>query len=382
MYMISLLQGMVFYASISTLYRLDRGLSLTEYAITDSISYIFALVMEIPWGIIADRIGYRKTLIIANGFYFLSKITFWRADSFVLFLLERFLLSMAFAGVSGVDVSILYLSAGKQDSHKAFSRYGGFSTAGVLISSLAFTMFNLTYEQTAIYTVIAYGIAFILSFMLAEVKDSEQLENRKHTFLPILKSTLADWRFIIMMAGASLCSMGTWTISVFLNQEKYLSAGLPQRYIGLALVLTTIISFCGVFSADIAKRFGTIKTGVGLLVILTGAALLLAFTGSLPCAFIGIGLTEAMYSLFTPFLGDLENQRVFTDDRATQLSIYTMAMDVFSILPDILIGRIADFSMKAAFITSAVFFTLALGAFLLCFAGGHKSLNSQKKIVQ
>ncbi len=94
MYCIAFLQGMVFYASIATLYRTSAGLSLYQISIIESISYLLTVGLEIPWGIIADRIGYRATMVFCTVLYFLSKIVFWQADSFSMFLLERVMLSV------------------------------------------------------------------------------------------------------------------------------------------------------------------------------------------------------------------------------------------------------------------------------------------------
>jgi len=72
LYVIALLQGMVFYAPVASLYRQAAGLHFTQIALIESISYLLALLLELPWGMIADRIGYRKTMICGCGFYFLS----------------------------------------------------------------------------------------------------------------------------------------------------------------------------------------------------------------------------------------------------------------------------------------------------------------------
>lgn len=94
MYAVSCLQGMVFYGPIATLYRQAQGVTVFEITLIESISLVLCLLLELPWGIIADRIGYQKTMIICCLLYFISKIIFWRADTFVLFLLERILLSV------------------------------------------------------------------------------------------------------------------------------------------------------------------------------------------------------------------------------------------------------------------------------------------------
>lgn len=136
MYAISCLQGMVFYGPIATLYRQVQGVTVFQITLIESISLILCLLLELPWGILADKIGYKKTMMISCLLYFISKIIFWRADGFTTFLAERILLSVVIAGLSGVDTSILYLSSGKNDSQKVFGIYNGLSTAGLLTAPL------------------------------------------------------------------------------------------------------------------------------------------------------------------------------------------------------------------------------------------------------
>ena len=90
---ISLLQGMVFYAPVATLYRQAAGLGIFHITLIESISLCMLLCLESPWGWVADRIGYRKTMLVCCDLYFVSKILFWQANGFSGFLLERILLS-------------------------------------------------------------------------------------------------------------------------------------------------------------------------------------------------------------------------------------------------------------------------------------------------
>jgi MFS family permease len=108
---IALLQGMVFYAPVATLYRQAAGLGIFHITLIESISLGVMLMLEIPWGWLADRIGYRKTMLACCFLFFLSKFVFWKAEGFSGFLLERLMLSVVCAGLSGVDSSMLYLPA-------------------------------------------------------------------------------------------------------------------------------------------------------------------------------------------------------------------------------------------------------------------------------
>ena len=52
LYAIALLQGMVFYGPIATLYREAQGVSASQITLIESISLILCLALEIPWGVI------------------------------------------------------------------------------------------------------------------------------------------------------------------------------------------------------------------------------------------------------------------------------------------------------------------------------------------
>lgn len=104
------LQGLVFYAPVATIYRENRGISISQIFLIESIYMILIILLEIPWGIFADKYGYKKTLVLSNLIFFISKIVFFKADSFSMFLLERFLLATAISGLSGCDSTVIYLS--------------------------------------------------------------------------------------------------------------------------------------------------------------------------------------------------------------------------------------------------------------------------------
>ena len=57
---IALLQGMVFYAPVSTLYRQAAGLGIFHITLIESISLWLTICLEIPWGWAADL---RSTLL-------------------------------------------------------------------------------------------------------------------------------------------------------------------------------------------------------------------------------------------------------------------------------------------------------------------------------
>ncbi|MBQ4252364.1 MAG: MFS transporter [Erysipelotrichaceae bacterium] len=362
MYLISFFQGMVFYASISTLYRVNRGLTLSQYALIDSLTFIMTLLMEVPWGIIADRIGYKKTLLIANGFYALSKLIFLNAWGFWGFTLERVFFALAVSGISGVDNSILYLSCDAEQSQKVFSRYSAFGNGGMLISAGLFALLSLSHQQAALYTLIAYGISLALSFLLSEVRDVKQTEE-KEDFRALVTETLKDGKLMLFLAGNALISIATWIIIVFINQSQYLACGGDESFIGYTFVIAGLLNFLGIYSAQVTAKLGDRRGGSLLILGMALCAVVLAVTSNLYLSAVMIILTDVLHTLYVPLESRLESDYVKVSDRATMLSIYMMIMDLVSVIPNVTMGTIAEGSLPAAFAGCAVMLVVATVCF-------------------
>ena len=109
--LIEFLQGMVFYAAVATLYRQEAGLGIFEIMVIESANMALSMLLEVPWGWLADRIGYRRTMIVCNVLFLVTKFIFWQTGNFGGFLAERLLLAVVISGLSGVSSSMLWLSA-------------------------------------------------------------------------------------------------------------------------------------------------------------------------------------------------------------------------------------------------------------------------------
>lgn len=372
MYAICFFQGIVLYASISTLYRQSRGLSLSEYAVIDGFSYLFQLAFEIPFGMLADRIGYKKTLVFSNGLYLISKIIFWQAYGFGSFLLERLFFSMALAGLSGLDVSILFLSCGKQDSQKIFSRYSAFGTAGMLTGCLIFTLFLSTdYEATAFGTVICYGIAFALSFFVEDVKETEEKEERPslQRLLETLKITVKDRKFLLFILGEALICYGVWASRVLLSQQKFIQLGLTEQHIGWFEIGMSFLALSAVYSATLTKKLGFKKFLTICVSTVSVSILMLGLTGHFLVALFSSALIELFYGFLMPLINDLYSKRVCVRDRATQLSVYAIISEILSFGLSFVMSGVSAVSYTGSFLLCTGMSVIGMILFLYCYKG-------------
>ena len=366
LYGIALLQGMVFYGPIATLYRQAQGVSVLEITIIESISLALGILLEIPWGVLADRIGYRRTMICCSGLYFISKIVFWQANGFADFLLERVMLSVVLAGFSGVDFSILYLSCQGQDSQKAFGIYNSMSMVGLLIAAGVFSLLiQDNYSLAGFLTVISYGLAVLLSLGLTEVKERTAEAVRPEPFRTTLQSTLRNWTFLLFLAGVALLSETHQTITVFLNQLQYTRCGMSNTAIGILYIIATLLGLLGVYSAAVTNRLGTKRSFFLFCGLAAVSCLALTMTVQVLPSVLGILTLRLSNTLFQPFQLEIQNRQIQTENRATALSIHSMLISCIAIGTNLIFGALSDWSLPAAFFFGGSICILGLIFFLI-----------------
>lgn len=352
MYLIVFLQGLIFYGAVSTVYRQAKGLSMTDIFVIESVSWIVMLLIEIPWGYFADRFGYKKTLLISNFMFFLSKIVFFQASSFSMFLLERILLSVSLSGLSGCDITLLYLSKGPEDnSERLFARYRWCATSGLLAASLLSPLLlRISLEATAFWTVVPYGLAFIATLFLEDIRGDCR---EKPSLLRSIRAILQNKLFLLYIVAAALLTEIVQSVTVFLNQPQYLRSGIGLAFFGPLLALMQLIRLITVTSHRLSSRFGDTRSVLGLFILITFCCAGLIWTSSAALSIILIGLVGGGMALCEPMVIDAQNRSVTTGDRATTLSVYSMCSSLIAAGVNPLIGLGADSSVQTGFIICA-----------------------------
>ena len=362
---ISLLQGMVFYAPVATLYRQAAGLGIFHITLIESISLWLTICLEIPWGWAADRIGYKKTMLVCCFLYFVSKIVFWQAEGFGGFLLERILLSVVCAGLSGVDSAMLYLSAGEEDSHRIFSIYENMGQLGILLAAGIYALWvGDDYRLAAFLTVLSYGAAAVLSFGLQEVSPESEKEavSSGGKLLFVLRKQTANPRMLLLLAAVGLLNGSHQTITVFLSQLQYVRAGMTRQEISLAYILINLVALAGGFSAVLRSKTGAKTMGTGLFVLAAFSCLLLGLFPLPVISVLAVIILRLSFSLLQPLQMDLQNKLVTIRDRATALSMNAVVLDGLGIFLNLIFGKLAEENLAGAMYLGAAL--CAVGALL------------------
>lgn len=353
---IALLQGMVFYAPVATLYRQAAGLGIFDITLIESISLALMLLLEIPWGWLADRIGYRKTMLFCCFLYFISKIVFWQAAGFPEFLLERILLSIVCAGLSGVDSGMLYLSCAEEDSHRIFSIYENLGQLGILSAAGIYAIWiREDYRLAAFLTMVSYGVAALLSLGLKEVSSERKKIGKMipDKMLSLLKKQLRNHHVLFLLIAVGLLNECHQTITVFLSQLQYMKAGMSHQEISLAYILINLMALTGGFSASICEKTGAKKMGIALFLLAAASCLLLGLFPLPTVSVLAVLLLRVSFSLMQPLQMDLQNKQISGRDRATALSMNAVVMESLGIFLNLIFGKLADLRLEAVMFLGA-----------------------------
>lgn len=350
LYAISFLQGIVFYGAFSVVFRESRGLSLSQIFLLESIFVILMLIFEVPWGIIGDKIGYKKTLVIAYGMFWLSKIIFYCSYSFMGFLMESVIASIAISGISGCDSALIYSSIDKSESDKVFGIYGSMSTAGFLISALiSGILVKISIDLLALATIIPYTLAFLLSFALKDNhKNEDEIHEGAHSILESLKLAVVNKKIVGFVIAVAVLSETTHSICVFFNQPLYIRSGIGLNWFGMLTALMQVATFIAVRAHKIKRKIGERKllNGAIFLVIICNLFLIKSRIALLTIALIFI--IEGAFALTQPITETIKNESVSTSNRATILSAYAMIANITAAAINMIISAASKFSLEAA----------------------------------
>ena len=371
---VSFLQGMVFYASVATLYRLHAGITLSQITLIESVSFIVTLAFELPWGMAAERIGYRRTMILCSFLYFLSKIIFWQATDFGLFLAERIVLGIALAGLSGVDSSIVYLSAGQEQSEKAFGLWNACGTAGMLAAAGTALFLGEQYRTMALLTAVAYGLAAVLVITLRDLPQTAGKSMSAKQMTQVFRQAISNRKLLAAALLAGLHAEVIRLLTVVLNQPVLLASGLSVTQIKGLYIAVAAAGTGGVLSWRLSQRFGRRLTGCLILGIEVFCCIAcLSYRPLL--AGIGILLLALGESLMMPLLSTLQHESI-RGERAAMMSAAAAVAELSAVPADLLTGFLAERSLDFSLVmTTAVLVCLLAVWFVL--AGKEKSGRSR-----
>lgn len=336
------LNGLVFFAPVALLVRTQAGVSEHVFFLLQALLSGVIFLGEIPTGFITDKIGYRKSLILAQVLLLGARsllLAAFVSRSLVLFVVEAVVEGIAACFTSGTGSAYLYALYGENGYLAKTAHAGNFGTAGFIISTVAYAgIYKISgMEGLLITTVVMDIIAVVCSFFLRSESSKTIIADRKEVqILAIFKNKKA-FLFVISLAIFSIA----WLLINFFYVEKLENCGLPVEWMSLIILSYSAVQMLAEPILGKLSDGKNGKSGRGKLPAVTAA------TAGVTFLFFGVVKFRAavlLLMLILPLLlnlpeyllMDLENQ--FVDEtecggqRAATLSVLNMGVNLVEIL--------------------------------------------------
>lgn len=372
LYIFHFFYSFMFIYVIERLFGLERNLSVQQMVYLEILFAFFTLFFEIPTGIIADKYGYKLSIIIGSIFGFIDMIVFINAYSFSAFCLSIFCASISVSLLSGSLNSLLYdslkFSNQEQDFEKIIGKQNLFATSAAIIASLAGgyigekTGLTINYYLSAISFFICILASFSFDEPLIHISNNDE-EEKFH-----LKDILTFFNenkevkilvFYNIIFGSLIVYVEEY-YQIYLNQIN-----VPISRFGIVLVLILSMEGLSRLSSYKIKKYIDLKLLFCLSIFLSGLFLTISTyfknyysIGLIIIIFFLYGITEPL------ILGKLHHN--IKTDRATIESFMSFGLRFFSIVSGLIFGYISSkYSIFSGFLFLGI--TMIIYSFIYIF---------------
>ncbi len=131
----SALRSALFPIPVITIFWKDEiGMSLSDIMLLQAVFGGAIVTLEFPSGYIADRLGYRLSLVAGAVFWLLGWIAYVQGTTFAAMVFAEVLLGIGLAFTSGSDSALLFVSLKATDQVRRYPRWEGTVRAAAQVS--------------------------------------------------------------------------------------------------------------------------------------------------------------------------------------------------------------------------------------------------------
>lgn len=238
----SLCGGLVFFAPVALLVRPQAGISETQFFLLQALLSGIIALGELPTGHLTDRMGYRRSLILAQLLLLAARgllLAAFLLRSLPLFVAEALVEGISACLSSGTASAYLYAMYGESDYLPKAAHAANFGTAGFLLSTAAYALLYRYFGLTGLLaaTVLAGAAGFVCFLFLRREPRAAVPEHRgQSTMWGQLGKIFRDRQALLLTALLSMFSVA-WLLVNFFYAEKLADCGIPLTWLS-AIIIT------------------------------------------------------------------------------------------------------------------------------------------------
>lgn len=358
--LISFFGQLYFFVPVMTPYLQAKGLSLAQIAGMQTILMVSMLVMEIPTGVLADRMGHRRSYQISLIMAAMGEAITLLADTYPEFLIGQFVAGTGFAFASGSVDALVYESLPKGNRTAGMQRAKGMIGAAIQLASLVaysiggWLTRELTFENmrfTLKLDVVFVGFAAVLAFALREPAAAIVAERMRS--LDLLKS---GWRNVHRSAPLQRLMLLAIATNAFVPhllifyQEYFLVSSVAPVWLGLGLALGSGVAFFTQLHAWRLSGWLGDRTAMLVATGVPGVLYLLMALVTHPVIAVVLFIVQwGMVQVAIPLFSGLYNEHIEEGARATSLSLINAVVTIYISIGGVVLGWMAGISLAMMF---------------------------------
>lgn len=359
------------YVHALALLLLARGLTLVQISLIESIMIFTIFLMEVPTGVLADRVG-RKWSIFASTLLLMSgEFIFIFARSFEWYVIIALLTGTGFAFASGAVEALVYDSLPPKNREDAMKRaMGRLNSWGQIAFVIAPIVGGLIIGDAGVdnfipaiaLTAAALLIGAVVCLTLREPADDRS--EKKPGSWELLRDGVSLLRHHQRLRRLAMLVVFTTPITSSLVTTlgpPYLTQNEVSPFVvGVVLSVGSLLAaITQRYAYKLEEWLGQARA-IALLILLPGVmyGLLAVAAGPASTVFVMI-LMYGLNDMKAPLFSAYQNAIIESRNRATVLSLINMFLNLFAALAAPLFAAIAETSLAYAFLAMGMMIVTA-----------------------
>ncbi len=361
LYLVKIAKWMNLIMPVIVLFYKSNGLTMKDIFLLQSVYSLTLMVLEIPTGYFADRVGRKTSILFGAVLGFTGYLAYSFSFGFWQFVVAEVILGVSQSLVSGADSAMLFdtLAAAKQkDKYTQLegrvTSIGNFgeAVAGIIGGLLAVSSLRTPFYVQTCVALIAVPAAILLTEPpIKTIKIKPRLNEIISIIYSVLHGNLKlKWNtFFSAITGAATLTMA-WFAQPYFGQLR-----VPVSMYGvLWAVLNLSVGIAAVYAWRFEKKYGAARTVIIFTLTIFCSYLLLP----LMPGYSGLAVLLLFYlarGLATPTLRNYINLITTSEVRATVLSVRNFLIRLIFAVTGPFWGWITDkYSLQTAIISAGI----------------------------
>jgi len=368
LYFFRFLISLFFFSAVLVPFFTDYvGISLRQVLLLEASFAFFVFILEIPTGAMADRIGRKKSLMLASVGMSIGVLIYANTKTFEIFLIAEFVWALGVSLYSGAFQALIYDTLAEtgeaKTSKKIFARSGIAERLGYLFSAFIGSIIAAKYGLRI--PMVATAFPIILSFFIAfSIKEPKMSERTIHlSMIQIIKTgitTFKESKILQFLALDAMVLESLAFVMIWVWQPLFQDLGVDIIYFGSILTMFVIgeILFMNNYER-LEKLLGSKKKLVFFSSLISGIMFVIAgIASNLWVVFVAVILSITFGMARMPLMESYMNKHVESSNRATVISIVSMIGHLLTAIVLVSVGYLVEWSITYTLIIVGIIIIL------------------------